>query len=684
MIHQSSKISSTNPLNSHSRESADRLSLMLLFHLNFAFSSIEIEQRPIVMKQCYWPVLRLASEFNIPIAIEATGYTLEVAEQLDRKWMDQLRYLISQGKCELIGSGYAQIIGPIVPSAINEANLYWGHQVYDQILGIHPQVALVNEQAYSASLVSHYLKAGYKAIIMEWNNPYRYHREWEFEWRYYPQYACGQSGEKIPVIWNNSIAFQKFQKYIYGEINWDEYIDQYLVNHLSEPNRTLMLYGNDAEVFNFRPGRYATEAKIELDEWQKIYDLFKSLQHDNRFQFINVSDILDKISSPLAGHSLSLESSEDPIPVKKQRKYNITRWAVTGTDLEINNRCWSIYNALKDRVSYTNPVWQELCYLWGSDFRTHITPKRFIDYEQRLRTLANQLGVVFVVPRLKSGNPNISLPDQLQVERRNKWLILETEKLKLRLNCDRGLCIDRLWFKEVSSNWLCGSLCHGYYDDIDWVDDHFSGHLIFQPPGTPCIDDLQRVDPVIHFDPDEGKVWATGWVETPLGSIQKQVGIAMSAGQVDLGYQLDFPKNVVGYLRCGYVMLNPKAFELESLFFATHNGGADLEKFLLNYKSFDHHKTVSSMVSSMCGLGMTKGKVIIGDRYHQIQISTDKAASALLGMVTAQLIGESYFFRLAFSAREVDETAKKELFDIVNPENSPSVYRLSITAQSSP
>ncbi|MBP0030409.1 hypothetical protein [Roseofilum sp. Guam] len=656
---------------------------MLLFHLNYAFSSIEIDQRPIVMEQCYWPILKLVSELDLPVAIEATGYTLEVASQVDPKWVDELRYLINQGKCEWVGSGYAQIIGPIVPSGVNTANLYWGHQVYEQILGIRPEIGLINEQAYSASLVPHYLEAGYRAIIMEWNNPYRYHSEWQSEWRYYPQYACSQNGEKIPIIWNDSIAFQKFQKYIHGEIDWNEYLDEYLVNHLSENNRTLMVYGNDVEVFNFRPGRYTTEAKIKSDEWQKIYDLFKSLKEDNQFEFIRVSDVLEQLSSPLAGHNLSLESSEDPIPVKKQRKYNITRWAVTGTDLEINSRCWSIYNALKDRVSYTNPVWQELCYLWGSDFRTHITPKRFIDYEQRLSTLAHQLGLVFVSPRLRSGDLDVPLPSELKVERHNKWLILETQKIKLRLNCDRGLCIDRLWFKEVSSNWLCGSLHHGYYDDIDWVDDHFSGHLVFESPGNSCIHDLEPVNPVIHFDPDEEKVWVTGWVETPLGSIQKQVGIAMKAGQVDLGYQLDFPKNVVGYLRCGYVMLNPKAFDLDSLFFATHNGGADLEKFPLDCKSFDHYRRVSSMVSSMCGLGITEGKVILGDSSHQIQVSINKSEAALLGMVTAQLIGESYFFRLAFSAREVDETAKKYLFDIINPEKSLSVYRLSITAQSS-
>ncbi|MDJ1179168.1 hypothetical protein PJF56_09850 [Roseofilum sp. BLCC_M91] len=681
MLSEPSKRSPTDILTSNPAESSDCLSLVVLFHLNLAFSSIEIEQRPLVVERCYWPVLRLASELNLPVAIEVTGYTLEVVAELDPRWVDRLRGLIHEGKCELIGSGYAQIIGPIVPDKVNTANLYWGHQVYQKLLGIRPTIALVNEQAYSASLVSHYLRAGYQAIVMEWNNPYRYHREWKPEWRYYPQYACSQMGERIPVIWNNSIAFQKFQQYIHGDLEGYEYVDEYLLSHLEAKDRVLMLYGNDAEVFNFRPGRYATEASIKVDEWQKIYDLVNKLQADGRFEFIPVSNVLERLSSSLGGHDLSLESSEDPIPVKKQRKYNITRWAVTGTDLEINSQCWSIYNYLKGRVSYTDPVWQELCYLWSSDFRTHITAKRLIDYEQRLKTLADELGVVFVTPQLKSGNWNRSLPPQLKVERRNRWLTLETEKIKLRLNCDRGLCIDRLWFKGVSSHWLCGTLHHGYYDDIDWVDEHFCGHLIFQSPGSRCIDDLKPVDPIIQFDADEQKIWVTGRITTELGTIQKQVGIGLTSEQVDLGYELDFPKDIMGYLRCGYVMLNPQAFELDSLFFATHNGGNQLETFRLDDKSFDHHRTVSSMVSSMCGLGVTEGTVILGDRYHQIQVTLDKAEAALLGMVTAQRIGNSYFFRLAFSAREVDETAKKDLFYIIDPDNNPSVYRLSITAQ---
>ena len=66
---------------------------------------------------------------------------------------------------------------------------------------------------YSAGTVEHYINNDYKAVIMEWNNPRRYHPEWKNEWRYFPQYMVGTDNRKIALIWANLIAFQKFQRY---------------------------------------------------------------------------------------------------------------------------------------------------------------------------------------------------------------------------------------------------------------------------------------------------------------------------------------------------------------------------------------------------------------------------------------------------------------------------------------
>ena len=39
-------------------------------------------------------------------------------------------------------------------------------------------------KAYSSGILPLYSECDYKAIIMEWNNPYRYHPEWPLDYRY--------------------------------------------------------------------------------------------------------------------------------------------------------------------------------------------------------------------------------------------------------------------------------------------------------------------------------------------------------------------------------------------------------------------------------------------------------------------------------------------------------------------
>src|SRR5271170_7053603 len=110
------------------RTSSATLQLFALFHLNLAFSSIEEEQRGEVIRRCYWPLLDLAAAHG-PIGIEITGFTLEEIAARDPEWIGRARALIANGKIELIGSGYAQIIGPLVPARVTEENLKLGNEI---------------------------------------------------------------------------------------------------------------------------------------------------------------------------------------------------------------------------------------------------------------------------------------------------------------------------------------------------------------------------------------------------------------------------------------------------------------------------------------------------------------------------------------------------------------------------
>ena len=107
----------------------DTLRLYIIFHLNLAYSAIDTGQRGEVLHNCYWPLLDLVDRHDIPAGVELSGYTLDAIDELDPAWVRRFRNLLAVGRCELVGSGYAQIIGPLAPSAVNQKNLELGNQV---------------------------------------------------------------------------------------------------------------------------------------------------------------------------------------------------------------------------------------------------------------------------------------------------------------------------------------------------------------------------------------------------------------------------------------------------------------------------------------------------------------------------------------------------------------------------
>ncbi|MFZ5581051.1 MAG: hypothetical protein ACOZCK_00155 [Pseudomonadota bacterium] len=54
-----------------------KLKAFSFFHLNLAYSAIEVAQRPLVIERCYWPLLRLARSRQLPFGIEVSAWSLE-------------------------------------------------------------------------------------------------------------------------------------------------------------------------------------------------------------------------------------------------------------------------------------------------------------------------------------------------------------------------------------------------------------------------------------------------------------------------------------------------------------------------------------------------------------------------------------------------------------------------------
>jgi hypothetical protein len=633
--------------------SAPRLGLYAIFHLNLAYSSIEVEQRRVVIDRCYRPLLALAREHAFVPGIELSGHTLELAAELAPDWVEELRDLLAKGRCELVGSGYSQLIGPLVPAEVNAANQRLGVEEYAARLGTRPAIALVNEQAYSGGLIEHYLDAGYRAIAMEWNNPAAQHAEWPEALRFSPQRALGSNGRSIELLWIDTIAFQQLQRFAHGDLELAEHLAYLDRQRAAAPAEGVFpLYGNDAEVFDFRPGRFSTEtAPAAGGEWRRIGELLAALATDPRFELLAPSRALER-SRP--ADLLELESPAEPVSVKKQAKYNLTRWAVTGRDsLQINSECWRLYRSLRAASPPRDADLRTLCRLWGSDFRTHITSARWQAYRAELAAALRDLPRTPVVRAVAPAGDGGG-----SVERRGRLLEVRTDAVHAVLDCRRGLAIRSLAFPAVADVPLVGTIPHGHYDDLALAADYYTGHTVVQLPGASQLTDLEVVAPHWQrFASADGRgVRIVAEIATPLGRITKEIDVYQGAPRLALRCSFDWEQPRRGTFRTGFVTVLPGAFERTRLFYRTHIGGARVETFALDGAHVSHPTAVSPLVSARGGLGATEGWIAIGDARRRITVHFDPAETAALPMLDYRDVGAGYWLRLLFSLGELDET----------------------------
>ncbi len=634
------------------------LSLFALFHLNLAFSSIEEDQRGDVIKRCYWPLLKLAEQHG-PIGLEATGFTLEEIAKRDPEWILTARDLIAAGKIELIGSGYAQVIGPLVPARVTENNLRLGHAIYRQLLGVAPTLALVNEQAYSGGLVGLYLDAGYRALLMDWDNPGAQHPGWDAETRYLPQRALGADGRSIELLWTNTVAFQQLQRFAHGDTELDDYLS-YLRRCAGPHPRVLCTYASDAEIFDFRPGRYKTEDRLNgQSEWARLAQAFAAMA-GQEFSLIAPSAALDFSA---ASQTLRLETAACPVPVKKQRKYNLSRWAVTGRDdIGVNAACTRIFRAMA-AGSPRDEDWKELCTLWASDFRTHITDKRWDGFCARLAAMEQ---------RWHSVTPPMPTLSTHHAPCDTRLIDVVTPTLCAQLDRRRGLAIRTLRFGADGA--VLGGLPHGHFDDIALQADWYTGDCVFEGPGEHKITDLEWCE-ARRWQDDAGDHWLHGAIETPKGRIDKILRFAADEPRVDFDLTFHWEDWGRGSLRLGHFTLLPDAFDWKDLRLTTHNGGHHAESFALGGETVEHGAPVSFLVSASQGLGMTEGWAALGDTKRGIRIEVDRQTAPLMGLLQHRRIGGSLFCQLALSALELDETRKPQAY-----KTGPRRFRFSVKA----
>ena len=630
----------------------------LIFHLNLAFSSIKEELRPAVIEKCYWPLLNLIKQMKIPAGIELTGWTLQEINRLDPQWVSTFSAMLEKEDCELIGSGWTQMIGPLVPMKVNQWNQKLGLKAYKQLLGQVPQIVLVNEMAYSSGMVDVYAEAGYQGIIMDRDNVRLALEKSAEELSNLPTHAQGCGENALPIIWGDSILFQRLQRAVHGDITTKQYID-YVKERAEHDAQVLPIYCNDVEIFDFRPGRFIVEPKLHSQgEWNRLQNLCKLLHTQADIKWLSPNQVLAQIKSTARKSVGQLSTIAYPIPIKKQAKYNIGRWALTGRDdLWLNTRCHQLGQYLVKQNVTDSFAWQQLCELWASDLRTHITDKRWNKVLEELDSANSHLDmpVLSEVPT-PSEQP---LPVGVTIVKDSEEILwaVNTPNLRLVFNVRRGFTLHSLAFASQEFEPILGSIAQGYFNSIELGADFYSGGVLVEVPGErQRLTDLDWVEPEVWNDSQD----LIFTVRLPFGDgcLLKIITISLVKEQVSFWYEFKNVTKPLGIVRVGLLTLMPEGWS-GAISIQTHQGG-EIETFWVD-RDFDYGKPASTMVSSSAGLGMTEGIInVLDERGLRLVLMANPEVCAAMPMMMHRKCASSHLTRIAFSLCELDDTSKPD------------------------
>jgi hypothetical protein len=367
-----------------------KLLLYSIFHGNLNYSSIPKESFHEIIDSCYWPILDAVKNFNFKTGIEFPMNTLKKIHKIDPLFIEELKNLIKQKKCEFIFSGKEQIISPLVPKEINERNLIDGFNETKRIFSARPQIAYVHEQIFSNGLIPIYLKSKFKNIMIIYETA---SQTWNLNKKQNFSPIKIKSNEwRLNVIWNSRNAYQNFQKYVSGETKKQTYLDFILKNKKSE-DACFPFYGSDMEIFGYK--NPVLGLKGNGDEVKRFYDILDEIKKCNELDFVLPSDLLN-IFPP--SKTIKICSAKYPILGKKEESV-VTRWAVCGRDnAKSNSICYQAFKKIKtldslrsESLNLKNSYLSELVDCWGSDYRTHTEEGKFQHFNKNIYVLNHKL-----------------------------------------------------------------------------------------------------------------------------------------------------------------------------------------------------------------------------------------------------------------------------------------------------
>lgn len=625
-----------------------------LFHLNLAFSSIEDSLHNEVINKCYYPLLELFSNNDIKLGIEISGWSLNRISELSPKWILAFKELLSQNKCELVASGYSQIIGPLVPYEVNIKNHEIGLDTYKKILNVIPETVLVNEMSYSNGVAEIYQEIGYKNMIMDGDNLSLSLNIDKYDF-FSKRYCIGSNKKnKVKILPSDSIIFQKFQRYAHSNLSTDEYIN-YIKELIKDDNRlAIPIYCNDAEIFNFRPGRFAEEAEIENDEWHRIENILKVLKTIDSHKILLPREICDQLDLKDLEH-LKIDSLSYPVPVKKQRKYNLARWAITGRDdAHLNAVC----NSLLNKKNYPKNIneWKELLYLWSSDHRTHVTDSKW----------ENVIGIIkkknlddFDVSKIYEKNASSfeKIQQHKNIFEYKNFIEVKTDAFFVKFNKNKGLSIFSAGLiKDEKEFCILGTLEHGFFDNIELGADFFSGAFVMQDmKDANLVTDLVKADPVISCQKDVIAISTDFKIGKAI--VKKTIFVNLKKMSVNFLYSFNNRRRCRETIRLSAATI--KTDEMKNINFNVYSktGSNIAHKYVLD-REFDHGLPVSHRVSSSSGLPSTDGELNFEINEVSFDICWDTSRNSFYPLFSYKKDKNGNLIRLHLSEQEIDDTSK--------------------------
>ena len=618
----------------------------LLFHLNLFFSSVEEKDRFTIIKNCYYPILNIPLLFNIPVNLEASANTLLEIKKLDKNFIELLKNLITKNLVNLIGSGYNQIISPITPEEINDQNLKIGNRYYKKILGFKPKIALVNEMAYSKDLIPTYIKNGYKSVIIDIDNISIIRKK---KTNHTSSNPLTYKIKNLDVIFASSFLFQEFQNCVYGDVSIKNY--QKNINDLKKDIYNILpIYSGDAEIFNNRVKRFKEERSKTHDEWKRVYKILNLLVNENKLKFI----LLEKNKKNKLIKNTSITDGANPIIVKKQPKYNVSRWAVTGKGSQkINTLC---YKFLKNKKSLIQKMGKFSFYklmlnLWASDYRTHITQKRWNDYLKKISSINCQ------IQQKKNTNiKNFKKSKDIKsifYNNEKNFLNIKTKNINLVLNTRRGLAIEHLNFGSQKYENIIGTMhrdeIHSVYEGFDYYSGNTTHEIISE---LNKFSDLKKVEPQIFENKKEIEIISEQ--SDKLCFIKKIINIKKDKEEIILNTIYKTKKKVLGSLRINNItFLN---IDDKKISYKCKNGGKIDYEYLLD-EFFDHTLPPSKFVSLNNGLGCTDSKICFKIGKNTVNFEWDNSENFVTPCFQYKKVNNKKLLRLFFSNQEYDDTS---------------------------